>query len=201
MTPTKFSMPQSRVRACYLTPHGRAVVTHNDALPWWGYVAAKALSEGGFRWRIRKVYIEFENVADPDDVAAVPTVTPLDPDHALPYYQALADSPSRDYLRVDLRGAPALEVEAGYENYFEEADQGNLLLSFAQTTGILGVNGLPFNDSANSKVYGTALVAAPVETDPTQDIVVARAYFEAEDQLLKLPGMQIGISWESPFVL
>lgn len=197
-----FRMPRSRVRAQYYPggPDLRSVLVHNAELPDWGYVVAKAVSEGGYKWRIRKLYIEFENVADPDDAVSIPTVDQLDPQSGLPYYAGLADAPARDYLRVDLRGAPAIEIESGYENYFETGF-GNLLLSFGLTVGAAGVHGREFSDSVNSKVCGSALVAAPVENDPTQDIVVARAYYPAEDQLLKLPGQQIGVSWESPFTI
>lgn len=201
MTQQAFYMPRSRVRANYVGhPELPEVLTHNMALPWWGYVTAKAVTEGGFKWRIRKAYIEFQNVASSGTVVTLPTVEQLNPQHALAYYAGLVGSPNRDYLRVDLRGTPAIEIEDGYENYFD-AGFGNLIMSFAQTEGAVGVNGHTFSDSVNSKVYGTALVACPVENDPTQDIVVARAYFSGSEQLLKLPGIQIGVSWESPFVV
>lgn len=202
MSQSRFYMPQSRVTVCQLGPDGRVATTHNEALPWWGYVCAKAVSEGGYKWRIRKVYVEFENLANPSTVVSVPNVDPFNPDHALPYYAALADSSSRDYLRVDLRGAPELTPESGYEDFFAEfPEAGNLLRAFAQTAGTVGTHGKTFSNAVNSKVCGTALVAAPVENDATQDIVVARAYFTGANQLLKLPGMQIGVSWESPFVI
>ena len=201
MSKQSFYMPRSRVVASYVDhPELPVSKTKNMALPWWGYVVAKAVTEGGYNWRIRKAYIEYQNVASPSNTVTLPTITQLDPQSALPYYLGLAGSPDRDYLRVDLRGMPSIEIESGYENYFS-AGFGNLIESFAQTEGAVGVNGLTFSDSVNSKVYGTALVASPAENDPTQDIVVARAYFSGAQQLLKLPGMQIGVSWESPFVV
>jgi len=196
-----FCMPSSRIRAFYVGhPELHQVRTRNKALPWWGFVAAKAVTEGGYKYRIRKVYVEYKNVTAPSDLATLPTVTQLNPQHALPYYTALGSTPNCDFLRVDLRGTPAITVEEGYEDYFA-AGFGNLIESFAQTEGSEGIHGLPFGDAHNSKVYGAALVASPVEADYTQDIVVARGYFSGDDQLLKLPGMQIGVSWESPFVI
>ena len=197
----RFQMPHSRIRAFHIGhPDIPDVRTENQELPWWGYVVAKAVTEGGYKWRIRKLYIEFQNVATPTTPVTVPTVDYLNPQHALPYYAALASSPTKDYLRVDLRGTPSIEIASGYENYFDPG-YGNEIFSFAQTEGLVGVNGKTFSDTVNSRVYGTALVCSPVENDPTQDIVVARGYFASGDQLVKLPGMQIGISWESPFLV
>jgi hypothetical protein len=197
----QFYMPRSRVLASYVDhPELANAQTLNMALPWWGYVVAMAVTRGGYDYRIRKAYVEFKNVTNPSDLAPLPTVTQLDPASALPYYAALGSTPQTDFLRVDLRGTPEIDVETGYEGYFPEG-AGNLIMSFAQTEGSVGVHGLPFSDVNNSKIFGTALVACPNESDYTQDIVVARAYFSGSQQLLKLPGMQIGVSWESPFLV
>lgn len=171
------------------------------ALPWWGYAAAKALSEGGSKWRIRKMYIEFENVDADEDPVSVPSVDPMNPQHALPYYAGLADAPARDYLRVDLVSSPLISNAEDYENYFEDGEGGNLLQLFAQSAGTVGTHGKAFSSAARSKVCGTALVVAPVENDPTQDIVVARGYYDEDEQILKVPGMQIGVTADLPFVL
>ena len=201
LTRNAFYAPRSRIRAWHIgDPKRPEAQTENTALPWWGYVMAKAVTEGGYCWRIRKIYIEFQNVASPGDEVTIPTISQMDPNSAMPYYEGLATAPTSDYLRVDLRSTPAIEIASGYEDYFA-AGFGNDIFSFAQTEGLVGVNGKAFSDTVNSTVYGTALVAAPAENDPTQDIVVARAYFTGVNQLLKLPGMQIGVSCESPFLV
>jgi len=167
----------------------------------WGYAAAKALGDGGLQWRIRKIYIEFENMLDPEDPASIPSVNALNSAHGLPYYIALSGSSVRDFLRVDLQAAPLLRVASGYEGYFESG-QGNTLQLFAQTAGLVGFHGREFSDSANSKICGIAAVVAPVEADQTQDIVVARAYYDEVDQVLKPSGsLQVGVTLELPFVL
>jgi len=204
---TNFIVPSSRVRlhsipAGVINPADWALHadTHNQALGWWGYAAALALSRGGPEYRIRKLYIEFMNVASSGDLVPVPTVTPLDPAEGIDYYTALASSPSHDYLRVNLLTTPEIAVESGYEDYFQ-VGQGNLLRLYAQAADSVGQNGKSFDAAHLSKVYGTALVVSPVESDPTQDIVVARAYFSGGEQQLKVNGLQLGVSWEVPFVL
>lgn len=198
---TAIQVPRSRIGIWYGAAPDLAQWSHNEALAAWGYVAARGLSEGSPTWRIRKVYVEFQNVAVESDLVAVPTVDGLNPLHGRPYYDALADSTDTDYLRVDVLAAPQIDVEDGYAGAFPDAGTGNLLRLHAQSSGLIGINGLPFDDGNNSKVFGTALVVAPVENDPTQDIVIARGYFEGAAQLIKLPGRQIGVTWEVPFIL
>lgn len=159
------------------------------------------MGEGGLQLRIRKLYIEFENVADPEDEVSVPAVDAMDPAHGTPYYTALSFSSTRDFLRVDLQAAPLLGVAEGYEDYFDTGD-GNLLRLFAQTAGTVGFHGRTFADSSNSKICGIAAVVAPSESDQTRDIVIARSYYDAGDQILKPSGaLQVGVTLELPFVL
>lgn len=171
-----------------------------DILASWGYAAAKALSEGSYKWTIRTVYIEFENVADPGNPASIPTIDPLDPSAGLPYFDALSSSSSRDYLRVPLISTPLLGIATGYSGYFI-APAGNKLSIFAQTNGTVGVHGKAFANASNSKVCGAALVVSPVDGDPTQDIVIGRGYLASSDQILKLDGEQLGIRCDLTFPL
>lgn len=200
--PSLFPIPTSRVQLWHALGDVRQSLanTHNQALAWWGYAAAKALGDGGMEYRIRKVYLEFMNVASSGDLVPLPTVDPMDPAHGADYYAGLAASPSRDYLRVNLLTTPMISAESGFETYFP-AGQGNLLSLYTQAADSVGQHGKPFNASSRSKVYGTALVVSPVDNDPTQDIVVARAYFTGSEQQLKVTGLQLGVSWEVPFVL
>jgi len=77
----------------------------------------------------------------------------------------------RDYLRVSLAVAPALDStdETKYEN--------NRVLFMASSLGqVEGVGGLPFNVARLSTVYGVALCHAPAPNDRTQDVVFSRSY-------------------------
>jgi hypothetical protein len=162
----------------------------------WGLIAAMTIGFGRKDYRIQGMYIEYENVADPDD-----PVTPPDypASEGLEYYADLALSGTRDYLRVPLVQQPQLGIIAGDEASFVAGETGNKLTFFAQTQGTQGANGKPFGSASNSKVFGLGLVAIPTFQDATQDVIFARTYFDAADQEVKLPSSQIGVTWEINF--
>jgi hypothetical protein len=166
----------------------------------WGFAAAMQL---GFRrpsrldYSIAGMYLEYENVADPEDVVDVPES--FDRDQDLEYYADLAGSGVRDYLRVALLQTPLLSIAEGYEAYFTEGETGNQLTFMAMTSGVTGVHGKAFSAAANSKVVGGCLVAVPTWADRTKDIVVARTYFPAEDHVVKGASQQIGVTWSLIF--
>jgi len=166
----------------------------------YGYVVAKALSEGGSKWTVRKMYIEFENVASTSDPVSVPTIDAMNPDHGTVYYEGLNVSSSRDYIRADLITTPMITTATGYSGYFSDTG-GNNLRVVAQTNATEGVHGKAFSQTAKSKICGIAIVAAPVESDPTQDIVIARGYLDEGSQILKLDNAQIGITCDIPFTI
>lgn len=166
----------------------------------WGFIAAKQL---GYRrtsdrpdYHISAMYIEYENQADPETPISV---SPFERNVGLDYYNAMALSPVRDYLRVPLRLEPTLTIAPGFEEYFIDGQNGNQLTFFSQTSGTTGVNGKTFGASANSKVYAAALVATPVFSDRTHDVIFARTYFDVGDQTTKEPSSQIGITWDISF--
>ena len=163
----------------------------------WGFIAAQAIGKGLRAYRIQAMYLEFENVADPDDPVTVPDYTQAD---GLEYYNDLINSDTRDYLRVPLLTEPLLGVESGYEDQFEAGVDGNLLTFFTISQGVTGVHGKDFSDSVNSKVCGAALIATPDFGDPTLDVIFARSYLDAADQVPKLPSSQIGVTWETAFL-
>jgi hypothetical protein len=138
------------------------------------------------------MYLEFENTSG---AAAIPSVDRAD---GLTYYSGLASSPSRDFLRVAVRPMPDIIVAKDYEPYLDQY-QGNECVFFAQSEGAVGVHGKPFSDAVNSKVVGVALVAAPVSTDYTQDLVFSRSYYSAERQIPKTPYGQVGIVYPFTF--
>jgi len=173
----------------------RAVI-ENQIQYSWGMIAAQAIGRGDPRFHVNTMYIEFENVASPGDPVTIPT---FGRDEGVEYYDDLVSSGVRDYLRVALLQDPLLGVETGYEDYFGDGE-GNKLTFFAQSQGTTGTHGKTFSDTVNSKVFGAALVAAPVFSDPTQDIVFSRSYFPTDEQTVKEASSQVGISWEISFL-
>lgn len=162
----------------------------------WGAVATQCIGLGNRNFRINAMYVEYENVADPEDPITPPTYG-RDEDRS--YYNDLGLSGTRDFLRVPLLIQPTIGIEEGFEDFFIPGVSGNLLTFHAQTQGTIGFHGKSFNDGVNSKVFGVALVATPVFADPSQDIVFARTYFDTEDQTPKLASSQIGITWDVVF--
>jgi len=183
-------------------PDGRSVITRNTTLADFCFAAARCCALRDQNYALRYCYVEYENVASPSTPVVVPSVTATNPDHARPYYDGLALSASKDYLRVPLTAAPTLAAAPSFAAYFSQRPgDGNIALLQAQTAGTAGVYGRAFSDTANSRVYGIAIAAAPVPQDPTRDIVVLRAYYAAGQQQLKLASGQIAISVETPFGL
>lgn len=166
----------------------------------WGHIAARQL---GFRpqagrpsFHISAMYIEFENVGTPNSAISVAAFNrELDTE----YYNALVNSATQDFLRVPLRLEPSLSISAGYEDYFTDGQDGNQLTFFAQTAGLTGVHGKSFSHTVNSKIYAAALVAAPVFSDRTHDVIFARTTFSALNQVTKEASSQIGITWDVAF--
>ena len=146
-------------------------------------------------YRLSSMYVEFENMSDPSVAVTIPA---FDKSEGLSYYNNLSLSGTRDYLRIPLIQQPLLGVDTGYEAFFS-AGTGNKLTFFAITQGSVGVHGRVYSAASNSKVCGVALVATPNFADQSQDIIFARSYYPAEQQLVKPPSSQIGIAWEIIF--
>jgi len=159
----------------------------------WGAIITEAVGRGNRDFRIAGMYIEFENMADPSDPVAVPT---FDRDEGIDYYNDLASSSVRDFLRIPLVAAPAISIAAGYDGSFIDGVTGNVMTFFAQTGGTQGFHGKTFSDSTNSKVFGAALVAMPNFSDQSRDLVFARTYLDVAGQIPKSPSSQIGVTWE-----
>ena len=169
----------------------------------WGFIAAKQL---GFRYQpdrdqyfISGMYFEYENLADPDANVALAT---FDRTEGAEYYNALVAP--KDFIRVPLRLEPAISVAVGSEgaDVLQQANRGNQLTFFAQTSGNGGFNNgadCPFSHTANSKVYSAALVAMPRFDDQSRDVIFARTNFDIGDQTSKEASSQIGITWDISF--
>lgn len=184
------SQLRGRVRLHRIVPGGKSVPvtawSKNQILYEWASIAGVLLTQGLTNYKIGGMYIEYENVADPNDPVDDPT---FDRSGGVSYYNGLLTHPSRDYLRVPL-------VSALLDSSGDNFPNGNRMTFFAQTAGTEGVHGKAFSDANNSKVFGAGLVAFINEDDPTQDRVFARLYLPEASQQVKLSTSQIGIEWE-----
>jgi hypothetical protein len=104
---------------------------------------------------------------------------------------------------VPLTIEPALSVSTGYEANLPVNQSGNHLTFFAQTSEARVVyegENKAFRASSNSRVYAVALVAAPVMSDRSKDVVFARTVFAENNQVTKEASSQIGITWDIAFL-
>jgi len=165
---------------------------HNTRLYLCGWALARYLL-GDPAFQPNALYVEYANVVTPDTLIANPTVAK---NSGLGYYDGLAGTTDRDYLRLYVR-TPEIRVITGHEAYFAEG-QGNLLRYRATTSGTTGIHGRPFAAAANSKVYGAALVATPRLDDRTQDVVLARGYYPQVSHKVKQPTGQLEVTYDFP---
>lgn len=166
----------------------------NTLMATFGWAACRLFGYGDVSYKINYMYIEYENVADPADPVTTPTYDNMD---TRAYFDTLVAPQS--YLRVPLNRAPDLQIAPGYSSIFTEGVDGNRLVFYGQTAGTSGMNGLAFSSAVNSKIFGVALVAAPVTADYTQDVIIARAYYDAASQPVKQTAGQVGITWGLTF--
>lgn len=165
---------------------------HNDLLYDADTIISQLLrgSPDGKSYQIGGMYIEFDN----SGAAVNPTPTIGRGGNLAGYYNSLnSGDPDRDYLRVPLVGT---QLTSSNDTNWPSGNQPEF---FAQTAGSVGIHGNTFSDVANSRVYGAALVAFPNSGDSSEDLVFARFYFAAANQVVKLAGSQIGINWKYTF--
>jgi len=165
----------------------------NAVLYDWGAVVAALLARKGLNYAVGGMYVEFENVAA-GSAAVTPPPFGRGPGEGVAYYNALADSPDRDYLRVPLVAAAVDTTDP------VRYPGGNRVTFFAQTAGLAGVHGRPFTEAARSTVFGAALAAFVDPADPTRDVVFSRFYLPASGQQPKTSGGQVGIEWRLTFL-
>jgi hypothetical protein len=169
----------------------------------WGFIAAKQL---GYRrqpdrldYHISAMYIEYENI-DPALTVSTPS---FGRNVDITYYNSLSDSQTRNFIRVPLSIEPALSVSAGYDANLPVNQSGNQLTFFAQTSEarvVYAGAARQFSSANNSRVYAAALVAAPVLSDRSKDVVFARTIFSGGNQVTKEASSQIGITWDVAFL-
>ena len=179
----------------------RLFCRHNLWVYSWGVIAARCLGFGNsgdnLDYRVRTLFLEFENVASPGDAVAVPTISR---EEGIGYYDDLSGSLVRDYLRIPLLLRPTLSIEDGYEDYISE-DEGNVLRFAGDTTGMsAGRHGVVFSNALNSKIFGIGLAASPYPDDPTRDIVYARDYYEVSEQFVKPVSGVVATSYNLKFL-
>jgi len=171
----------------------------NKLMVSWGYVACRCLGFADFAYKIDKMYVEFENGSAP--ISAPIPFTKFD---SISYYSSLTGV--KDYLRLSIDGQPTIEIAPGYETYFggnsdytNDPYNGNRLHFSARTTGTAGINGATFGAGVSSVVYGVALVAAPLDSSTSDDVLVSRGYIDSDDQRTVSSGVQIGVTWDLTF--
>jgi len=148
--------------------------------------AAALFATGDARYKVSGMYLEFQNGGG--------TATPPSYDRggAAAYYAGLASSPNHDYLRVPLAaGVIAVTDPSLYA--------GNIARFFAVSADAVGVWGKTFSSTVSSLVYGGALVAMVDPLDASQDVLVARFYFDTSSQLAKIEGVQLSVQCDLPF--
>lgn len=159
----------------------------NEVMFEWAGAVGTLLTKGSINFKIGGMYLEYENVADPDDVVPTPS---FDRSGGLSYYQGLSSSPTKDFLRVPLTSGLLSSSDPA------KFPDGNVMRFFAMSQGVVGTHGKAFDDVNNSKVYGAALVVFVDEADASRDIVFARAYLPSAGQQVKLPSSSIGLDWQ-----
>ena len=111
--------------------------------------------------KVNTLYLEYKNVADSSEEVAA---TAFQPSDDAVYYTTLNEN--RDYVRHHMIITPSPEEGA---------------VTFKALLGNdTGEHGLPFGDTALSKIYGMALVAAKDPNDQTKDIVFARKAWDTQ---------------------
>lgn len=163
------------------TPYSRQ---SNQIQDGWRKSCANAWGIGLNNYRINMMYLEFQNVLDPDDAVSIPSFLPSE---GTEYYDGLASTIDRDFIRVPFVSTPTFDEVTGTLAYF------------AMSQGSEGVFGKTFSHAVNSKFCGAALIATPEIGDRTQDIVVARSYAEVSGQLVKAAGKSVMASWQIMF--
>lgn len=152
-------------------------------------ILARILGARDVNYLLNAAYVEFENVSSPGDPVALPDYSE---DDDRTYYERLALTPNRDYLRIAIDQPATLALADGYEN---RGARYNRMTFNVRTSGSVGVNGRTFSDLVNSTVYGLAIVAVPDWGDRTKDLVFTRRYYPAANQVPKAAGRQIALRY------
>jgi hypothetical protein len=189
-----------RVRGSNILPRGKDAIWC-PATPWVANThmydlatAAAALFcnlQDGRSYSVNGMYIEFDNSG-----AAVDPVPVIELSDGYDYFTGLTGD--SDFLRIPLM-ARGLGTVTDADKFPRGTNTATFSARTTGTTGMRDVSPLTFSDAAGSRVYGGALVAMRSAADITQDLVVARFYFEPANQIAKAAGQQIGLDWPLTF--
>lgn len=149
---------------------------------------AARLVGGQPSYKLGTMYMEFENVASPGDAIIPPTYGRGD---GIEYYTGL--STPRDFLRIPITLSPTI-ISSDATKY-----DGNQITFFAISSGDVGMHGVAFSHTANSSVFGGALVASPDADIQANDLIWSRTYW-ADRYVAKQQNHQIGVQWTLRFL-
>jgi hypothetical protein len=141
-------------------------------------VLARLLADQSYPYAARKLYVEFQNVNDPETDTVSPPVG-FATSEGVEYYADLDSGSGIDYLRIDIASATP-KLLSDYPGSVLNAVE---YLGYASSSNV-GELGTSFGYAHNSLVYGLALVACPEPNNPSADIIIGRKYYSAEDQKL-----------------
>lgn len=144
----------------------------------------RGMAPGGERYLPRGMYIEYENVADPEDEVTPPS---YDVDETISYYSDLDGSPGGDYLRIPLG---FMTPTSSDEDVYPEGNTVIFVGNPSDGGPTEGVHGKPFSSGANSKIFGGAIVAIVDPADRSKDLQLIRFYFEGSEQFVFNSGSQ-----------
>lgn len=169
----------------------RKLVLHKDnlLLYTWGWIAAKCIATGDTAYKVAGGYLEFEN----NQTAGAVTVPSYTREDELSYYNALTGD--KDFLRLALDGTPTLDQHPDYVSLLPTGSVNRATFSLTGVGGSTGIRGKTFSNANQSVAYGVALVATPLLSDRTQDVILSRGYFDLADQVEVPTGGQVEVDW------
>ncbi len=165
----------------------------NLLLYTWGVIAAHCIGLGAATHKISSGYIEFENSATAGTVV-VPSYGRGD---YTSYYTGLTGN--KDFLRLSLDSTPTLDQHPDYVSLLPAGENNRVSFGLTGVGGTQGVKGKTFSSANQSVAYGIALVATPLFSDMSQDLILARGYFNSGDQVAVPLGGQVEVDWKISF--
>lgn len=164
----------------------------------WAAIAGKCIAVGDLDYRLSGMYLEYQNVAAPENPATLPDTSRST---TQAYYAGLASVPNRDFLRLPFATVPATSRDGAFVSHFaSQTNLGNVYTCQVITTGVAGYHGTPFATAGvNSKIAGLALVAMPLPSSQAADLLFARLPLSAPEQILFSAGAQKLVRWHIAF--
>jgi len=166
---------------------GEKVIGTNLRVVEGNEILARVMA-GQLEYKIAGVYFEYENNAG---VPVIPGVSKTDD---VNYFHSLAAP--KDFVRASLASKPTLST--GDSLATGDAVENNRAIFFSLAIADEGDNGEDFTAAANSKILTVGLVAMPVASDRTQDLLYAR--FALSTPFAKVAGQNPGVTWTTEFL-